>query len=64
MDFGLSEEQTLFQDTLLSFLADQVGLERVRRIAGGDESPTLCGRNWPNWASPRCWCRKSTAGWA
>ena len=38
MDFGLSEEQTLFQDTLLSFLADQVGLERVRRIAGGDES--------------------------
>ena len=38
MDFGLSEEQTLFQDTLNNFLADQVSLERVRRIAGGDES--------------------------
>ena len=38
MDFGLSEEQTLFQDTLNNFLADQVGLERVRRIAGGEES--------------------------
>ena len=37
MDFGLSEEQTLFQDTLNSFLTDQVGLERVRRIAGGEE---------------------------
>ncbi|MYH15954.1 MAG: acyl-CoA dehydrogenase [Gammaproteobacteria bacterium] len=38
MDFGLSEEQTLFQDALNNFLADQVGLERVRRIAGGEES--------------------------
>ncbi|MYF11472.1 MAG: acyl-CoA dehydrogenase family protein, partial [Gammaproteobacteria bacterium] len=38
MDFGLSEEQTLFQDTLNNFLADQVGLDRVRRIAGGEES--------------------------
>ena len=38
MDFGLSEEQTLFQDTLSNFLTDQVGLERVRRIAGGEES--------------------------
>ncbi len=37
MDFGLSEEQTLFQDTLNSFLAEQAGLDRVRRIAGGEE---------------------------
>ena len=38
MDFGLSEEQTLFQDTLNNFLGDQVGLERVRRIASEEES--------------------------
>ena len=38
MDFGLSEEQTLFQDTLNGFLSDQVGLERVRRIVAGEEA--------------------------
>ncbi len=37
MDFGLSDEQTLFQDTLRSFLSARVGLDRVRRIAAGDE---------------------------
>ncbi len=37
MDFGLSEEQTLFQDSLDTYLAEQVGLDRVRRIAGDDE---------------------------
>lgn len=38
MDFGLSEEQTLFQDTLRGFLSQRVDLDRVRRIAAGDES--------------------------
>ena len=37
MNFGLSEEQTLFQDSLDAYLAEQAGLERVRRIAEGGE---------------------------
>ena len=37
MNFGLSQEQRLFQDSLSAYLAEQVGLERVRRIAAGEE---------------------------
>ncbi len=36
MEFGLSQEQILLQDSVTRFLADQVPLERVRRFA--DES--------------------------
>lgn len=35
MQFGLSEEQTLLQDTLLRFLREQVPLDRVRSYADG-----------------------------
>ncbi|MEM7000830.1 MAG: acyl-CoA dehydrogenase family protein, partial [Pseudomonadota bacterium] len=35
MQFGLSEEQILLQDTLLRFLREQVPLERVRNYADG-----------------------------
>ena len=36
MEFGLSEEQTLLQDSINRFLDEQVPLQRVRRFA---ESP-------------------------
>ena len=32
MDFGLSDDQSLFQQSLRSFLADKVPTERVRSI--------------------------------
>ncbi len=32
MDFGLSEDQTLFQDSLRGYLADRVPLDRVRTV--------------------------------
>lgn len=37
MEFGLSAEQTLLGDSVRRFLEDKVPLERVRRIATGDE---------------------------
>ena len=37
MNFGLAEEQTLFQDSLGAYLREQAGLDRVRRIANGEE---------------------------
>jgi len=37
MEFGLSEEQTLLQDSVNRFLQDQVPLDTVRKIAAGDD---------------------------
>ena len=36
MNFGLSEDQTLLQETMRSFLADQVPIERVRDLRTED----------------------------
>jgi len=36
MEFGLSQEQTLLQDSVRRFLTDQVSLDTVRSIAAGD----------------------------
>lgn len=36
MQFGLSEEQTLLQDSLGRFLADAASLDEVRRVAAGE----------------------------
>ncbi len=36
MDFGLSDEQRLLQDTFRNYLADHVPITRVREIATGD----------------------------
>jgi len=36
MDFGLSSEQTLLQDSVNRFLADQYPLDEVRKVATGD----------------------------
>lgn len=38
MEFGLSQEQTLLQDSINKFLKDQVPLDRVRQIASNDSS--------------------------
>lgn len=37
MEFGLSEQQILLQDSVHRYLTEQVPLDRVRRIASGDE---------------------------
>lgn len=37
MEFGLSSEQTLLQDSIASFLADKAPLDRVRRFANDNE---------------------------
>ncbi|MGI9322787.1 MAG: acyl-CoA dehydrogenase family protein, partial [Pseudomonadales bacterium] len=37
MEFGLSEEQTLLQDSVNRFLEDQAPLDTVRQIAAGDK---------------------------
>lgn len=44
MDFGLAEEQSLFQDSLNAYLREKAGLERVRRIAAGEEAPQALQR--------------------
>lgn len=36
MEFGLSQEQILLQDSLVKFLNDQVPLDKVRQIAAGE----------------------------
>ncbi len=36
MDFGLSEDQLLLEETLRSFLADRVPIDRVRELRNGD----------------------------
>lgn len=38
MEFGLSQEQTLLQDSVTRFLTDNVSLDRVRKVAEGEES--------------------------
>ncbi len=38
MEFGLSQEQTLLQDSVSKFLTDQVPLSNVRKIASGETS--------------------------
>ena len=38
MEFGLSQEQILLQDSLDKFLSDQVPLDKVRQIASGESS--------------------------
>ncbi len=38
MEFGLSEEQTLLQDSVNRFLTDQVPLDTVRKVADGEVS--------------------------
>jgi len=38
MRFGLSEEQTLLQDSVNRFLSDQVPLDTVRQVAAGDRT--------------------------
>ncbi len=38
MEFGLSQEQTLLQDSVNRFLTEQVPLDRVRKVADGDIS--------------------------
>jgi len=38
MEFGLSEEQTLLQDSVTRFLKDNVTLDAVREVAAGDTS--------------------------
>jgi alkylation response protein AidB-like acyl-CoA dehydrogenase len=38
MEFGLSSEQTLLQDSVNRFLTEQVPLDRVRKIAAGETS--------------------------
>ncbi len=38
MDFGLSEEQRLLQDTLRSYLRERVPIARVREIAGAKDA--------------------------
>ena len=37
MEFGLSEEQRLLQDSLRGYLAEHAGLDRVRKFADDDE---------------------------
>ena len=41
MEFGLSEEQVLLQDSVNRFLSDQVPLDEVRKIASGEKSGQL-----------------------
>lgn len=38
MEFGLSEEQVLLQDSINRFLGDQVPLDEVRKITAGDNT--------------------------
>ena len=38
MEFGLSEEQTLLQDSINRYLTDQVSLKEVRKVAEGEIS--------------------------
>ena len=38
MEFGLSEEQCLLQDSLRGYLAEHAGLDRVRQFADDDEA--------------------------
>ena len=38
MEFGLTEEQVLLQDSVGRYLADNAGLERARQFADGGEA--------------------------
>ena len=42
MEFGLSSEQTLLQDSVNRFLTEQVPLDVVRKIATDDSSDAHC----------------------
>ncbi|MDX1294146.1 MAG: acyl-CoA dehydrogenase family protein [Hyphomonas sp.] len=38
MEFGLSEDQVMLQETVRRFVAEEVPLDRVRKVAQGDET--------------------------
>ena len=40
MYFGLSEEQSFFQDNVTKYLEDHASLDQIRKIASGDEAHT------------------------
>lgn len=40
MEFGLSSEQTLLQDSVTRYLAEQWPLDKVRKVAGGETDDT------------------------
>ncbi|MFT5929818.1 MAG: alkylation response protein AidB-like acyl-CoA dehydrogenase, partial [Candidatus Azotimanducaceae bacterium] len=40
MEFGLSAEQTLLQDSTSRFLREQVNLDVVRKVAAGETTDT------------------------
>ena len=41
MEFGLSEEQRLFDEAVRGFLADRVPMEERRRLAAGTDPQTV-----------------------
>ncbi len=41
MFFGLSEEQEQFQDYVKKFLADNVTVDEIRKIANGEDEALL-----------------------
>ena len=55
MDFGLSEEQQLLEQTLRAFLADQIPISRVRALRGEDcPNDRPSGARSPNSARRAC----------
>ena len=51
MEFGLSQEQGLLQDSIARFVKDQVSLETVRAVAGGSQLRSI-SLDWPVRARP------------
>lgn len=41
MEFGLSSEQTLLQDSVTRYLAEQQPLDAVRKVAEGDRKSVV-----------------------
>ena len=51
MDFGLSEDQLLLEETVRGFLADRVPIARVRELRDAPcPNDRRSGRSSPSWA--------------
>ena len=64
MEFALSEQQKMMQDSIDAALAKACPLDRVRKAAdGGEAVADDVWRSWPSSALPACSFPRSTAGW-
>ncbi len=65
MDFALTDEQRMLEETLTRLVADQVSPEQRRALLEApSHAASPCGAPLPNWGCCICRSAKTWEGWA